>query len=234
MKVKEESEKAGLKLNIQKTKIVASSLITSWLIDGEAVRGLQPKIKRRLLLGRKAMTNLDSILKSRDITLPTKVWIVKPVVFPIVVYGCDNWTTKKAERQRIDAFELWCWRRLLRVPWITRRSNQSVLKEISPEYSLEGLMLKLKRWPPDVKDWLTGKDSNPGKDWRQEERGRTKDKMVGWSNTNSMDMSLYASSGSWRWTGKPGMLQSMGSQKVRHDWVTELNWSQLLMRREKC
>ena len=156
-KVKEESEKVGLKLNIQKTKIMASSLITSWQMDGETVadfifRGSQitavgdcsHEIKRRLLLGRKVMTNLDSIFKNRDITLPTKVRLVKAMVFPVVMYGCESWTVKKAELRRIDAFELWCWRRLLRVPWTARRSNRSILKEISPEYSLEGLMLNLK------------------------------------------------------------------------------------------
>ena len=157
MKVKEESEKAGLKLNIQKTKIMASGPITSWEMDGETVAdfilggskitadgGCSHEIKRRLLLGRKVMTNLDSIFKSRDITLPTKVRLVKPMVFPVVMYGCESWTVKKSEHQRIDTFDLWCWRRLLRVPWTTRRSNQSILKEISPDYSLEGLMLKLK------------------------------------------------------------------------------------------
>ena len=160
MKVKEESEKVGLKLNIQKTKIMASGLITSWQIDGETVEAVADfvfwgskitvdgdcshEFKRRLLLGRKVMTDLDSILKSRDITLPTKVHLVKAMVFLVVMYGCESWTIQKAEQQRIDAFELWCWRRLLRVPWTERRSNQTILKEISPEYSLEGLMLKLK------------------------------------------------------------------------------------------
>ena len=160
MKVKEESEKVGLKLNIQKTKIMAFGPITSWQIDEETVETVADfifggskitadgdcshEIKRRLLLGRKVMTNLDSIFKSRDITLPTKVHLVKAMVFPVVMYGCESWTVKKAERQRIDAFELWCWRRLLRVPWTARRSNQSILKEISPACSLEGLMLKLK------------------------------------------------------------------------------------------
>ena len=160
MNVKKESEKAGLKLNIQKTKIMASGPITSWQTDGRRVERVTDfilggskitsdgdcshEIKKRLLLGRKVMTNLDSILKSRDITLPTKVHLVKAMVFPVVMYGCQSWTTKKAERQRLDAFELWYWRRLLRVPWTARRSNQSILKEIIPEYSLEGLMLKLK------------------------------------------------------------------------------------------
>ena len=137
---------------------------------------------RRLLLGRKAMTNLHNILKSRVITLPTKVHLVKAMVFPVVMFGCESWTIKKAECQRIDAVELWCWRRLLRVPWTARRSNQSILKELSPEYSLEGLMLKLKlqSWPPDVKNWLIGKYPDAGKDWRQEEKGTTEDEMVGW------------------------------------------------------
>ena len=157
MKVKEQSEKVGLKLNIQKTKIMASGPITSWQIDGETVADFiflgskitadgdcSHEIKRHLLLERKVLTELDSIFKSRDITLPTKVRLVKAMVFPVVMYGCESWTIKKAECQRIDAFELWCWRRLLRVPWTARRSNQSVLKEISPGCSLEGLMLKLK------------------------------------------------------------------------------------------
>ena len=157
IKVEEESEKVGLKLNIQKTKIMASDPITSWQIDGETVEivtdfilggskitadgDCSHEIKRHLLLGRKAMTHLDSILKSRDITLPTKVRLVKAMVFPIFMYGYESWTIKKAEHRRIDAFELWCWRRFLRVPWPARRSNQSILKEISPGCSLEGLML---------------------------------------------------------------------------------------------
>ena len=160
MKVKEESEKVGLNLNIQKTKIMASCPITSWKIDGETVETVSDfifpgskitadgdcshEIKRHLLLGRKVTTNLDSIFKSRDTTLPTKVCLIKAMVFPAVMYGCESWTVKKAERQRIDAFELWCWRRLLRVPWTARRSNQPILKEISPGISLEGMMLKLK------------------------------------------------------------------------------------------
>ena len=157
MKVKEESEKVGLKLNIQETKIMASGPITSWQIDGETVADFifwsskftadgdsSHEIKRRLLLGRKVVTNLDNILKSRDITLPTKVRLVKAIVFPVVMYGCESWTIEKTERRRIDAFELWCWRRLLRVSWTARRSNQSILKEVSPGCSLEGLMLKLK------------------------------------------------------------------------------------------
>ena len=160
MKVKEENEKVGLKLNIQKTKITASGPITSWEIDGETVETVSDfilggskitadddcshEIKRCFLLGRKVMTNLDSILKSRDLTLPTKVRLVKSMVFQAVMYGCESWTVKKAEHHKIDAFELWYWRRLLRVPWTARRSNQFILKEISPGCSLEGLMLKLK------------------------------------------------------------------------------------------
>ena len=140
------------------------------------------EIKRCLLLGRKVMTSLDSILKCRDITLPTKVCLVKAMVFPVVMYGCERWTIKKGEHWRIDAFELWCSIRLLRFPWTARRSNQSILKEISPEYSLEGLMLKLKLpilWPPDAKNWLIRKDPDAGKDWSQEEKGTTEDEMVG-------------------------------------------------------
>ena len=159
MKVKEESEKVGLKLNIQKTKIMASGPIISWQIDGETMETVADfiflgskislggdcshEIKRHSLLGRKVVANLDSIFKSRDATLPTKVRLVKAMVFPVVMYGCESWTIKKTERQRIDAFELWCWRRLLRVPWTARRSNQSILKEIIPRGSLDGMMLKL-------------------------------------------------------------------------------------------
>ena len=158
--LKEESEKVGLKFNIQKTKIMASGAITSWQIDGETVETVADfilggskitadgdgshEIKSRLLLRRKVMTNLDSIFKSRDMSLPTKAHLVKAMVFPVVMYGCESWTIKKAERQRVDAFELWSWRRLLSIPWTARRFNQSILKEISPECSLEGLMLKLK------------------------------------------------------------------------------------------
>ena len=160
MKVKEESKKVGLKLNIQKMKIMLSGPITSWEIDGETVETVSGfiflgskitadgdfshEIKRRLLLGRKVMTNLHSVLKSRDITLPTKVHLFKALVFPVVMHGCESWTVKKAERRRIDAFELWCWRRFLRAPWTERRSNQSILKEVSPGCSLERMMLKLK------------------------------------------------------------------------------------------
>ena len=178
---------------------MASNPITSWQIDGETMETVRDfmfwgskitadgnyshEIKRRLLLERKAMTNLDSILKSRDVTLPS---IVKAMVFSVVMYGCESWTIKKAECWRIDALELWCWRRLLRVPWTARRSNQSILKEISPEYSLEGLMLKLKLQffglfkEPYSKNRLIGKDSDARKDWRWEEKGTTEDKLVGW------------------------------------------------------
>ena len=160
MKMKEESEKVGLKFNIQKSKIMASGPITSWEVDGATMETVSDfiflgskitadgycshEIKKHLLLGRKVMSNLDNIFKSRDITLPTKVSLVKAMVFPVVMYGCESWTVKKAGHQRIDAFALWCWRRLLRVPWTARRSNQAILKEISPGCSLEGLMLKLK------------------------------------------------------------------------------------------
>ena len=199
MKVKEESENVGLKLNIQKTKIMASGPITSWEIDGETVETVSDfiflgsiitadgdcshEIKRRLLLGRKVMTNLDSILKSRDITLPTKLCLVKAMGFPLVIYGYDIWTVKKAEHRRIDAFELWCWRRLLRVPWNARRSNQSILKEISSGCSLEGLMLKLKlqyfghlvrRVDSFEKTLMLGGIGG------QEEKGTTEDEMAVW------------------------------------------------------
>ena len=198
MKMKEESKKVGLKLNIQKTKIMASGPITSWEIDGETVETVADfiflgskitadgdcshEIKRRLLLGRNVMTNLDSIFKSRDITLPTMVHIVKAMVFPVAMYGWESGTVKKAECRRIDAFELWCWRRLLRVPWTARRSSQSILKGISPGISLEGMMLKLKLqllWPPHAKSWLIGKDSDAGRDWGQEKKGTTEDEMTG-------------------------------------------------------
>ena len=195
MKVKEESEKVGLKLNIQKTKIMASGPVTSWEIDEETVSDFilggskitadgdySLEIKRCLLLLRKVMTNLDSILKSRDVTLPTKVHLVKAMIFPVVMYGCESWTIKKAERQRIDAFELWCWRRLLRVLWTARRSNQSILQEISSRCSLEGLMLRLKLqyfgYLMQRADSLEKTDAE--RDWGQEEKGITEDEMAGW------------------------------------------------------
>ena len=240
LKVREESEK-WLKLNIQKTKIMASSPITSWQIDGETVatvadfifRGSKitedgdcsHEIKRRLLLGRKVMTNLNSILKSRAITLSTKVCLVKAMVFPVVMYGCETWTIKKAECQRFDVFELWCWRRLLRVPWTARRSNQSLLKEISLGVHL--------------KDWCWSWNSNTLATWCEDlthlkrpwcwERlraggegdGRGWD---GWMVSPTQWTWIWVDSGSWWWSGRPGVLWFMGSQKVRHDWATELNW----------
>ena len=208
MKVKKESEKVGLKLNIQKMKIMSSGPITSWEIDGETVATVADfiflgskittdgdrshEIKRHLLLGRKVMTNLDNILKSRDITLSTNVHLVKATVFPVVMYECESWTVKKAERRRINAFELWCWRRLLRVPWTTRRSNQSILKEISPGCSLEGMMLRLKlqylghlmrRADSFEKTLMLGKIEGRRRKGRQRMR---------WLDgiTNSMDMGL--------------------------------------------
>ena len=234
MKVKEESGKAGLKLNIRKTKIMASGPITSWQIDGEIMETVTDfiflgskitadgdcnhEIKRHLLLGRKAMTNLDSILKSRDITLPTEVHLVKAMVFPIVMYECESWTINKAECWRIDAFELWCWRRLLRVPWTSRRSNQSIIKEISSGCSLEGLMLKLElqyfghlmqRDDSFEKTLMLGKIE--GKRRR------------GWQSMRWLDgiptqwTWVWVDSRSWWWTGRPGVLQFMGSQRVRYD-----------------
>ena len=178
-----------------------------------------------MLLGRKAMTNLDSILKSRDITLPTNVRLVKAMVFPVVMYEYESWTIKKVEHQRIDDFKLWCWRRLLTVPWTARRCKQSILKEISPEYSLEGLMLKLKlqyfgclmrRADLLEKTLMLGKiEGGRRRGWQ---RMRWLDDI-----TDSMDM-IWVGSESWWWTGKPGVLQPMGPQKVGHDWMTELNW----------
>ena len=177
-----------------------------------------------MLLGRKAMTNLHSMLKSRNVTLPAKVHLVKVMVFPVVVYGCESWTIKKAECWRIDAFELWCWKGLLRVPCTARGSNQSILKD-SPECSLEGLTLKLKLQYfghlMQRNDSLE-KDPDAGKDWRREKKGTIEDGMVGWHH--QLDAYESESSRSWWWTGKPGVLQSMGLQRVRHDWATELNW----------
>ena len=184
------------------------------------------EIKRHLLLGAKAMTNLDSVLKSRNITLLTKVHLIKAMVFPAVMYGYASWTIKKSECWRIDAFELWAWRKFLRVPWTARRSNQSILKEISPEYSLEGLMLKAEApvlWTPDVKNWLIRKDPDAGKGLKEGEEGDNRGQ-DGWMASLTQWTWVCASSRSWWWTGKPGMLQSMGWQWARHDWATELNW----------
>ena len=306
MEITEGDEKAGLKLNIQKTKIMASCPITSWQIDEEkmetkvhifkamvfsvvtyrferwTVRRLSPeelmllkkrrflgvpwtamrsnqwilneikiskkkileiqnfrwskittegdfshKIKRCLLLGRKVMTNLDSILKSRDITLSTKVHLLKAVVFPVIMYGCESWTIKKAEHWRIDAFQLWCWRRLLRVTWTARRCNQSILKEISPGCSLEGLMLKLKlqffghlMGRPDsfektlMLGKIEGRREGYNKGW------------YGWMASLTQWTWVWVNYGSWWWTGRPGVLQFMGLQRVGHNWATELNWTE--------
>ena len=241
MKMEEENEKVGLKLNIQKTKIMASGPITSWQIHEDTAEIVADfifwgfkitadgdrshEIKRRLLLGRKVMTNLDSILKSRDITFPTKICLVKAMVFPVVMYGFESWTVKKAERRRIDAFELWCWRRLLSVPWTARRSNQSILKEIIPGCSSEGMMLKLKlqylaTLCKELTHWkrlwcwegLGAGGEGDDREWD------------GWMASSTRWTWVWMNSGSWWWTGRPGVLQFMGSQGVGHDWATELNW----------
>ena len=239
MKVKVESEKFGLKLNIQKTKIMASGPITSWQIDGKTVETManfiflgskiitdgdwSHEIKRCLLFGRKAMTNFHSILKNRDITLSTKVCLVKAIIFPVIMHGCESWTIKKAEHWRIDAFELWCWRRLLRVPWTARRSNQSILKEISPQCSLEGLMLKMKlqyfghlmrRADSFEKTLVLG-----GIGREKDDRGKD-----GWMASPTQWTWVWVNSVNWWWTGRPRVLQFIGSQRVRHDSATELNW----------
>ena len=242
MKVKEKSEKVGLKLNIQKTKIMASGPITWWQIDGETVGKVADfifwgskitaygdcshEIKRRLFLGRKVMTNADSILKSKNITLSTKVCLFKAMVFPVVMYGCESWTVKKAECRKIDAFELWCWRKLLRVPWTVRRSNQSILKEISPGCSLEGLTLKLKLhtlsiWCEELTDlkrpwfWEGLRAGGEGGD-----RG-----WDGWMASPTQWTWIWINSWSWWWTGRPGVLQSMSRKESdRTEW---LNWTEL-------
>ena len=217
---------------------MASGPLTSWQIDGETMETVTDfifggskitadgdcshEIKRYLPLGRKAMTNLDSILKSRDITSSPKVCLVKAMVFPVVIYGCESWTIKKAEHWRVDAFELWCWRRLLRVPWTARRSNHPILKEISPAYSLEGLMLKLKlQYFVQLMQRTNWKRPWCWKDWGQEEKGMTENEMVGWHHWQWTW--VWTSSRSWWWTGKPGVLQSIGLQRVGHYWANELN-----------
>ena len=248
MKMKEESEKVGLKLNIQKTKIMPSGPITSWQIDRKTMETVTDfiflgskittdidcshEMKRCLHLGRKAMTKLDSILKSRDIALLTKVQLVKAKVFPGVMYGCESWTVKKAERQRIDAFELWCWRRLLRVPWTSRRSNQLILKLISSDYQLEGPMLKLKlqylaTWCEELTHWKKLWC------WERLKMGEKGDDR-GWDSwIASLTQWTWVWVNSWsQWrTEKPGVLQSMRSQrvglKVRLKVATEwLNWTE--------
>ena len=230
MKVKEESEKVGLKLNIQKTKIMASGPITSWQIDGETVATVADfifwgskitadgdcshKIKRRLFFGRKAMTDLDSILKSRDITWPTNVHLVKAMVFPVVMYGCESWTIKKTEHQRISAFELWCWRRLLRVPGTARRSNQSVLKEISPECSLEVPNVRCWSWNSNTLATWCEEPAHWKRPWCWERLkvGGEGDNR-GWDGgmaSLTWRMWVWVGFGSWWQMGKPGVFQSMG------------------------
>ena len=194
-------------------------ILFSWAADGDCSH----EIKRCLLPGWKVMNNLDSILKSRDITLPTKVHLVKATVFSVVMYGCESWTIKKAEHRRIDAFELWCWRRLLRVPWTARRSNQSILKESSPEYSLEGLMLKLKLQYFGHLMWRTDSLEKTLMLWKTEAGGEGDDRgWDGWMASLTQWTWIWVNSGSWWWTAKPGMLQSRGSQRFGCDWVTEL------------
>ena len=241
MKVKEESEKVGLKFNIQKTKIMSSGPITSWQIDGDTVDTVTDfiwggskitadgdcshEIKRCLLLGRKFMANLDSILKSRDITLTTKVQLVKAMVFPVVMYGCESWIIKKAECWRIDSFEQWSWKRLLRVPWTARRSNKSILKEINPDYSFEGLILKLtsntsSTWCEELTHWKRSSC------WERLKAGGEGDDRQ-WDGCMASLIQctwVWVNSRSWWWTGTPGALPSMGSQRVGHNWATELNW----------
>ena len=246
MKVKEESEKVGLKFNIQKTKIMASGPITSWEIDGETVEtesdfiflgskitadgDCSHDIKRHLLLGRKVMTNLDRIFKSRDITLPTKVYLVEAMAFPVVMYGCESWTVKKPEHWKIDAFELWCWRRLLRVPWTARRSTQSILKEISPGCSLEGLMLdlKLQYLATSCKELTHWKRpwcwEGLGAGWEGDDRGCNS-----WMASATLWTWVWVNSGSWWRTGRPGVLRFIGSERVGHDGAIELNWTESLV-----
>ena len=186
------------------------------------------EIKRRLLLVRKVITNLDSIFKSRDITLPTKVHLIKAMVFPVVMYGCESWPVKKAESRRIDAFELWCWRRHLRVPWTARRSNQSILKEISPGISLEGMMLKLKlQYFDHLMRRVDSLEKTPMLGGIRGRRRRGRQRMRWLDGITDSTMWVWVNYGSWWWTGSPGVLWFMGSQRVGHNWATELNWTEL-------
>ena len=223
---------------------MASGPITSWQIDGETVETVSDfilggsqitadgdcshEIKRRLLLGRKVMTNLDSIFTSRDIILPTKVCLVKAMVFPVVMYGGESWTVKKAECQRIDAFELWCWRRLLRVPWTERRSNQSILKEIHQSWVfIERIDAKAETpvlWPPHANSWLIGKNSDAGRDWGREEKGTTEDEMAGWHH--QLDGHEFG------WTpgvgdGQGGLVCCNSWSRKESDMIEQLNWTEL-------
>ena len=220
---------------------MASSPINSWQIDGEILKrwltiflgskitkygDCSHEMKRRWLLGRKVMTNLDSILKSRDITLSTKIHLVRAMVFPVVTYGCESWMVKKAECWRIDAFEVWCWRRLWRVPWAARRCNQSILKEISPACSLEGLMLKLNS---NILATSRRELTHLKRPWcweRLREGGEGDDRWWdGWMASPTQWTWVWVDSGSWWWTGRPSVLEFMGSQIVGYDWVTKLNWT---------
>ena len=244
MKVKEESEKVSLKLNIQKTKIMASGPITSWQINVETMETVtnfiflgskittngdcSHKIKWCLLLGRKAVTNLDSIRKSRDITLPTKVHLVKALVFPVFMYGCENWTMKKAEVPKN-----WCFWTVVLEKTLASPLDCKQVQPVHPKGDQSWVFIGRTDveaetpifWPPDANNWLIWKDPDVGKDWRQEERGWQR---MRWLDviTDSMDMSSGKLM-SWWWTGRPGMLQSMWLQRVRHDWVTEMNWTEL-------
>ena len=237
MKVKEESEKVHLKLNIQKTKIMASSPITSWQIDGETGNKVtfifggskisidgecSHESKRCLLLGRKVMTNLDSILNSRDIAVPTKVRLVKAMDFSVVIYGCESWTLKKVECRRIDAFELWCWRRLLEVPWTARRSNQTILKEIIPGCSLEGLTLKLKLQYFGHLIWRTDSlEKTPMLVKIEGGRRRGRQRMRWLDGITTQWTWVWANARSWCWTGR---CYSPWGPRVGHNWTTELKY----------
>ena len=244
MKVKEESAKVGLKLNIQKTKIMVSGPIPSWEIDEETVETVSDfiflgskitangdyshEIQRCLLLGRNVMTNLDSIFK-RDITLLTKVRLVKVMVFPVGMYGCESWTVKKAEHRRIDAFEVWCWRRLLRVPWTARRSNQSILKGDQSwvftgrtwcwSWNSNTLATSCEELPHWKRPWCW---EGLGAGGKGHDRG-----WDGWMASLTQWTWVWVKSGSWWWTRRPGVLRFMGSQRVWHNWATELNWTEL-------